>query len=128
MAGRPVLRFLMDNNVPDSVGTYLRGRRHSVVRLRTIMPMNSPDQIVAEAAIRDQRILVSWDKDFNAQRFKQPRFDQLSRIGFSCPEPLGVARLRSVIELVEFEWQAKLKRRLPRMILHIGSDQVRTRR
>ena len=66
------------------------------------MPVNSPDQIVAKAAMSAGRILVSWDKDFGQQRFMKPRFASLSRIGFSCPEPDGAKRLAEVMDLIEF--------------------------
>ena len=69
-----------------------------IVRVREIMPVDSPDPVVAEAAMSDGRILVSWDRDFNHQRFRQPRFEDLRRIGLSCSEPDGIARLE------EIEW------------------------
>jgi len=68
MAGGRKLNFLTDNCIPDSVGDYLRRRGHSVFRVRGQMPDNSPDQVVATAALKAGRILVSWDKDFNDQR------------------------------------------------------------
>lgn len=102
MAG-PILKFLMDNNVPEGVARFLLDRGHDVTRVRDIMPADSPDPVVAAAAINDGRILVSWDRDFNHQRFQKDRFRALQRIGFSCPEPNGVARLTTLIERVEFE-------------------------
>ncbi|HCE21990.1 MAG TPA: hypothetical protein DF282_05670 [Hyphomonas sp.] len=102
MARRPVLLFLTDVNVPDSVGDFLRTEGHDVVRVREIMAADAPDPIVAEAAMHAKRILVSWDKDFKQQRFMKPRFATLSRIGFSCPEPDGVMRLQAVLDLIEY--------------------------
>ena len=52
--------------------------------------------------MRDERILLSWDRDFGQQRFLKDRFRDLRRIGFSCPEPDGLARLREVFDLIEF--------------------------
>lgn len=96
------LTFLSDHNVPKSVGSFLIDRGHDVARVAELMPTNSPDPVVAKAAIESGRILISWDKDFVHQRFMQPRCVGLSRIGFSCPEPQGAARLAEVIDLVEF--------------------------
>lgn len=98
-------KFLTDVNVPDSVGKYLSGRGHEVVRVRDIMAIDTKDPIVAEAAIQAGQILVSWDKDFNHQRYRKPRFHALSRIGFCCPEPDGAERLEEVIDLVEFSFE-----------------------
>ena len=102
MVERPVLTFLTDVNVPDSVGDALMNAGHDVVRLREIMAIDAPDPIVATAAIEAKRILVTWDRDFHQQRFKKPRFSQLSWIGFSCPEPEGAVRLRALLDLIEF--------------------------
>jgi hypothetical protein len=102
MAGRSALLFLTDHNVPDSLGHFLAEVGHDIARVRDVMAADSPDPIVAEAAIRAGRVLISWDRDFNQQRFLRPWFATLSRIGFSCPEPDGVARMRSVLDLVEF--------------------------
>lgn len=102
MAKRAVLGFLADQNVPDDVVRCLEKRGHIVSRVRDEMPADSPDPVVALAAIAGDRILVSWDRDFGHQRFMQPRFDRLSRIGFSCPEPEGAKRLAEVLDLIEY--------------------------
>lgn len=102
MPKRPVFAFMTDVNVPDSVGDFLTSKGHDVARVRDFMATNSPDPIIAQAAMEAKRILVSWDKDFNHQRFLAPRYDSLSRVGFSCPEPEGVPRLKEVFDLFEF--------------------------
>lgn len=96
------LGFLTDQNVPEDVVKCLVDSGHIVSRVRDEMPADSPDQVVAMAAIDAGRILVSWDRDFGQQRFKQDRFDRLCLIGFSCPEPQGAARLLAVLDIVEF--------------------------
>lgn len=102
MAPPIVIRFLLDNNVPDSVARYLRDRGHDVELVRDNMAADAKDPVVAMAAIRSQRVLISWDRDFNHQRFQQPRFASLSRIGMSCPEPEGVERIAQLIDVIEF--------------------------
>ena len=69
MAKRPVFTFLTDVNVPDSVGDFLTSQGHDVVRVRDVMAIDATDPVVAQAAMEAKRILVSWDKDFNHQRF-----------------------------------------------------------
>lgn len=97
-----VLGFLTDQNVPEDVVRCLVDRGHHATRVRDEMAANSPDPIVAMAAINAGLILVSWDRDFGHQRFMQPRFSKLSRIGFSCSEPQGATRLASVMDVIEF--------------------------
>jgi hypothetical protein len=96
------LAFLTDQNVPDDVVRCLDDRGYLVSRVRDEMAANSTDPIVAMAAINAGRILVSWDRDFGHQRFMQPRFSRLSRIGFSCPEPQSASRLAAVLDVIEF--------------------------
>jgi hypothetical protein len=95
-------RFITDHNVPDSVGNVLIDLGHDVVRLREVMAVDTTDPIVARAAIEDQRVLVSWDRDFNQQRFMAPRFARLSRLSMSGPEMDGAQRLLSIFGLVSF--------------------------
>lgn len=97
-----LFRFLADHNVPDSVGRILVDLGHDVVRLRDVMAIDTTDPIVARAAIEDGRILISWDRDFNKQRFAQPRFAELSRLLMSGPEMEGAARLEAVFDVVAF--------------------------
>lgn len=95
-------RFLTDHNVPDSVGNLLVKLGHDVVRLREVMAVDTADPVVARAAIEDNRILVTWDRDFNQQRFMSPRFAELSRLSMSGPEMAGAARLEAVFDVVAF--------------------------
>lgn len=122
MAVRNVLKFLMDNNVPEGVARFLLSRGHDVTRVRDIMPTDSPDPVVATAAINEGRILISWDRDFNHQRFQKDRFKALQRIGFSCPEPEGERRLMAVIDRVEFEASQSSPDRP--LLMKISSDKI----
>jgi len=128
MARRPAkLRFFTDHNIPDSVGDYLRGRGHSVHRLRHHIPEDSPDPIVATVAIEADRILVTQDKDFSTQRFMQPRFARLSRLSLSCDALIMVERLKAEIETIELRWARAKRINAARMIVHLGRDQIRFR-
>ena len=102
MLSGTTIRFLADQNVPESVPKLLIGRSHDVLRVRDIMPADAKDPVVATAAMNASRTLITWDKDFNQQRFMKSRFATLSRIGFSCPEPEGASRLHEVLDLIEF--------------------------
>src|SRR6266536_326626 len=97
------LQLLLDNNVPDSIGRYLQRRGHSVLRQRFHIPADSPDQIVALTAMKANRILVTIDKDFNAQRFHQPRFGFLSRIALSGPSDTLLNGLKDHMHLIEYQ-------------------------
>ncbi|ETX13643.1 hypothetical protein OCH239_09135 [Roseivivax halodurans JCM 10272] len=102
MLSGTTISFLTDQNVPESVPKLLIGHGHDLVRVRDIMSADAKDPVVAAAAMAAGRTLITWDRDFNHQRFLKPRFAALSRIGFSCPEPDGAARLKEVLDLIEF--------------------------
>lgn len=121
------LRLFTDNNVPDSVAKYLQNRGHSVHRLRHHMADDSPDPVVATAALAVGRILVSQDKDFNHQRFAQPRFQRLSRIALVGPGPTLVDALKEHIHLIEAQWDHTERTRAARMIVHVQVGQIRFR-
>ncbi|WP_158271900.1 MULTISPECIES: DUF5615 family PIN-like protein [unclassified Novosphingobium] len=119
------MQFFLDQNVPDSIGRYLQGRGHSVLRLRHHIPPDSPDQIVGVTALKAGRILISCDKDFNRQRFQQDRFAQLSRIALSGAGPDLLPAIKEHVEVIEFQLQ-----RIPsngRMVVHVATGQVRFR-
>ncbi len=119
------LYFLTDNCVPDSIGNYLRRRGHSVYRVREKMAHDSPDQIVATAALKADRILISVDKDFNAQRFCQERFALLSRVGLSGDGLTLTPALKEHIDVIEFQFCRAIDTHMPRMIAFVRAGQVR---
>lgn len=103
VAGRPQLRFFLDQNVPDSICRYLQGRGHSVLILRHHIPDNSPDPVVGMTALQAKRILVTCDRDFNAQRFRQDRFAQLSRISLCGAGPTLLPAVKEHTAVLEFQ-------------------------
>lgn len=108
---RVKLRLFTDENVPDSVGRYLQGRGHSVYRAKSHLPEGSADPVVATAAMEDDRILVTWDRDFNDQRFQKDRFARLSRIGLSGHGPELLPAVKKHIRVIEFQWGEAVRTR-----------------
>lgn len=125
--GADKLFFFLDNNVPDSIGRYLQRRGHSVLRQRHHIPADSPDPIVATTAMEANRILVTIDRDFNSQRFHQPRFDRLSRVSLSGPSHQLLGAVKEHIHLIEFQWDHKVRMGTRRMIAHIKAGMIRIR-
>lgn len=123
------MRFLLDHNVPVSVAEILRERPHDVVLVSEILAPDSPDPIVAKAAMAENRVLVSHDKDMkrveklvsNGQREK---FPELNRLHLSCDEVVSAARIASFIDIIEAEFAFLLARGLP-MVLDIGDRRAR---
>ena len=121
------LRFFLDANVPDEVGVYLRGRGHSVHRMRKHMAQNAPDPLVGMAALQADRVLVTQDKDFKSQRFYQEKFAALSRIFLVGPGLTLRSAVREHIHLIEAQWAHQLRTGAVRMIVHVQVGQIRFR-
>ena len=58
------LQFLADHCVPNSVIQTLRDSNHDVLRLRDILPVESPDAIVIAKALDLGKILLTLNGDF----------------------------------------------------------------
>jgi len=107
------MRFLLDENVQASVARALRGRGHDVVFAYDVLARGSEDQIVATAAVQDQRILVSHDADMRRIERKisdkfRVRYPTLCRLMLCLPEPMAAARLIKFMPLVELEFSEAL--------------------
>jgi hypothetical protein len=57
------MRFLANENFPGDAVTALRSEAHDVLWVRTENP-GSTDKQVLERAIRERRVLLTFDKDF----------------------------------------------------------------
>jgi predicted nuclease of predicted toxin-antitoxin system len=58
------LRFLADHRVSNTVVRTLRDATHEVVRLKDVLPVESPDSIVIAKALEIDAILLSMNGDF----------------------------------------------------------------
>lgn len=117
----------------ESVCLFLEERGHEVIRLRTVLPPDTPDPIVAKTAQEMEAILISDDQDFNAlagrkRKGKRHRFPRLSRVNMRCAHSKAVERLAAAITLVEFEYEMAQARPDKRMIIDVGPTLIRTLR
>jgi predicted nuclease of predicted toxin-antitoxin system len=58
------MRFLADQNVFASTSRLLQGLGHDVVRVADLGLARATDESLLEVAIRDNRILITRDRDF----------------------------------------------------------------
>jgi predicted nuclease of predicted toxin-antitoxin system len=77
------MRFLADENFPGSAVDGLLAAGQDVIWVRTVAP-GMPDHQVLDWAVREERILLTFDKDFG----------ELAR-GSSLPPSCGVILLRT---------------------------------
>jgi predicted nuclease of predicted toxin-antitoxin system len=64
------MKFLLDVNVAGSVSTYLKESGHDIVEVRTTDP-RMPDSAILELALKENRIIVTTDKDFEEMIWHQ---------------------------------------------------------
>lgn len=93
----------------------MEGRGHTVIRLRDVLPNDTPDPIVAKAAQDSDAILLTHDGDFKtvAPRIaigQRNRFRKLSKVHLNIEHVRSERRLAAAIELIEFEWVAAQNR------------------
>ena len=115
------MRFLIDHNVQVSVQRVLKELEHDVVLSKDAVGQDAEDQLVATAAVEQDRILVSHDRDMKRiQRYlsakHRERYTNLNRVMLQCPEPVAADRLRDVHTLVQFEFDRSQELETPMLI------------
>lgn len=63
------MRFLADENFPGAAVSALQQQRHDVVWIRTDAPGSSDQEILARAQA-EERIILTFDKDFGELAFR----------------------------------------------------------
>jgi predicted nuclease of predicted toxin-antitoxin system len=123
--------FMLDENVPASVGDALRAAGHNVQSIRDYIPPGSKDELVATISERLEFVLVSFDGDFEkiAPRVPQgfrARFRKLSRIWLRCSEPQAAKRIEGALSLIEAEYQLAKGRDDSRMTIWLANGYIKT--
>jgi hypothetical protein len=118
------LRFLLDHNVPVSVARVLREAGHMAELVSDVLPVDSPDQIVAAVAQSAGAILISADQDFDAIAPRIPkggrnRFRKLSRIALKCDPVHAARRIRANIGYIEIAYADAMNSAGIRMLVTI---------
>lgn len=109
----PRIRFLVDENVPAGVSTFLRDRGHDVFPVGEYLAKGSPDQLLTVAAELEGMVVITFDRDFKRLITQMPhgsrgRFERgAGRISLALEEPQALGRIRDLIETIEFlYWRA----------------------
>jgi len=123
------MRFVLDENVPASVGVMLVDRGHEAGSIRDYAAQGVPDQVVAAVAEHEHAVLISHDKDFRkiAPRVpdgQQQRFRKLSMVRMRCEKPRSAERLRTAVSLIEFEFAERQRMPDRRMIVEVGKGTI----
>jgi predicted nuclease of predicted toxin-antitoxin system len=92
--------ILANENFPQDAVVALRERGHDVKWVRTDAPGSSDDQVLARAQVED-RILVTFDKDFGelAFRVRLPALSGIILFRISSPSSAHIAKV--AVEVLE---------------------------
>lgn len=102
------LNLLLDEGVPDPVGSVFEAAGHLVIYANRTLPRGSSDQVVCMAAVNAGAILVAADHDMKniakSNGISNKRFRTLSIVKLSCRKPNAATRVSEAILLIEAEW------------------------
>jgi len=95
------LRLLADENIPRTVIITLREREYDIASVWELRPGMS-DEEVAELAIRESRIIITFDKDFGRIALLKPSVPGIVLLRIPPLNPLYIAeRILSALEIIE---------------------------
>ncbi|MBV8425818.1 MAG: DUF5615 family PIN-like protein [Hyphomicrobiales bacterium] len=89
------MRFLADENLPGEAVAALEQAGHDVVWVRTAAP-GSKDEIILAWAVREGRVLITFDKDFGELAWRAGLPASSGIILFRLPMPVA-AKVGAVI-------------------------------
>lgn len=133
-AAHTILRVLLDEGVPDSVGNSCRKRGHTVFLHREVLLGGVKDEVVCEAALRNNAILIALDGDMKefARKYsvtpRSDRFNKLNIIRLCCNEVMAAKRLEQAFTLIEHEWKFTETITARRLWIDLHKDYIRTHR
>jgi len=102
-----------------------------VIFYQDVLADKTPDLLVAESAIQNDAILVAIDRDMRiiSNRYgRHPRLGKLDLLHLGCSEVLAAKRLEHAIDLIESEWEFKLKKPPRRFWFEVNSQYLKTLR
>ena len=122
----PSIRFLVDENVPVDVITFLRERQHVVLPVGEYFAKSSPDVLLAAAAEIEGLVIVTFDRDFRRLVRQLPSgvrtqaAHHAGRISVTCTETELLGRRRTLIDVIEVHY-AFSQRQGHRLIMQISA-------
>ncbi|NVL89445.1 MAG: DUF5615 family PIN-like protein [Desulfobacterales bacterium] len=116
------MKILADMHVSPHTVTFLQALGHDAIRISEILPSNSSDTMIVEAARKEHRAVLTQDLDFS---------EIISLSGESAPSLISLRLSSSRIEFVN----SRLQKVLPQIsgyvekgaIIVIEDDRIRVR-
>jgi len=94
-------RLLADENIPRTVVTQLRRKGYDIVSAWELEPDMSDEEVI-KLAIRESRIIITFDKDFERIALTKPNITGVILLRIQPLNPQYIAnRVLAVLESVE---------------------------
>jgi predicted nuclease of predicted toxin-antitoxin system len=127
------MKFLLDEGVPVSVGSVLKGAGHDVIFFNNSgLAKGTPDPVVCAAAESHDAVLVAADHDMKrlakGHGITKARFKSMGLVRFECRKPDCSTRIDAALSLVEHEWEKVTGGHCARLFVVIGEATIRTHR
>lgn len=116
------IRFLLDENVQNSVIDLLESRGHEVLLSRDLTAEGTPDTILAILTSRESLVVISHDRHFRSFKNLLPEHDRnrlarsAGRIQLEMPEVRARDRLEKALPLIEVSYADCRERGVPFMM------------
>jgi predicted nuclease of predicted toxin-antitoxin system len=94
------MRILLDENIPGDAATMLRSRGHDVAWIRTDSPGIADDTILARA-VSEQRLLITFDKDFGELVFHRGLAASCGVVLFRIAAPSSAALAKKIADVLD---------------------------
>ena len=124
----------MDEGVPILVGEMCENRGYDVIYFDEVLIPGSKDEVVCEAALKNEAILIAVDGDMKAHARKytsslnSDRFKGLHVIRLACNEVIASKRLEQAFDLIELEWRYASALAARRSWVDIQKERIQTHR
>lgn len=127
------MKFLLDEGVPVSVGSVLKGAGHEVVFFSDSgLTKGTPDPVVCAAAESSDAVLVAADADMKnlakGHGITPARFKTMGLLRFECPKPMAATRVEAALSLIDHEWEKVKDGHCKRLFIVLGEAVMRTHR
>lgn len=118
----PRIRFLLDENVSNSVIEVLEERGHEVLLARNVFAAGTPDRLLAVLTANESLVVVTHDRDFRAITKLLPEEGRsqfrkgAGRIQLSVPEVDARVYLQRHLPLIEMKYEMCLQDGTPLLV------------
>jgi predicted nuclease of predicted toxin-antitoxin system len=93
------MRLCANENIPGDGVAALRGQGHDVLWIREAMPGATDEQVLAQATL-EQRLLITFDKDFGEMAFRRGKKATAGVVLFRISQPSAKIVAETIVRVL----------------------------